>query len=120
MTTEQETLDGRIALAREALIEHAQYNRDFLAGMSRERIEEWVQDELHEIVDGCVPVYNADIMAVATDPRVWTQDSADFGQPRDLLQAAQWAIYQAITEGLNEDTAILDEIYSIANPTEED
>lgn len=107
--------DDLVSGARESLIEHAEYAADFLNGMSESRVRDWLDDEYHEIVDGAVPVYNNEIMDVAKDPRVWSQDTADYGEARDLIQAAQWAIYAAIDEALREDDSILAEIMAIAD-----
>ena len=111
--------DEAVTDARAALIEHAEYNKESLSGMSRDRLQEWLNEEMHEAVDGAVPIYNSDIMACANDYRVWSQETDDFGKPENLIQAAQWAVYGAITEALNEDSSILDALEEIANADEE-
>ena len=111
--------DKAVVDARDTLIEQAEYAKEFLTGMSRERLEDWLHEETHEAVDGAGPIYNDDIMACAADYRVWSQDTTDLGSPRDLTQAAQWAIYQAIEEALYEDASLLDAIEGIAETDEE-
>lgn len=116
MTEKQMTFDDVIEGARDQMIENAEYAKDFLNGMSRERIEEWMREQVHEIADSHVPVYNTDIFSVLSDPRVWSQEVADLGTPESLLQAAQWAIYMAIEERLLGDEWLALSVEDIANP----
>jgi len=108
-----------VGSARDTIIENAEYNKDFLAGMSRERVEGWLQEQIHEAVDGAVPIYNWDIMEVAKDSAVWSQDTSDYGTSRDLIHAAQLSIYMAIEEEINEDGSILDAIMDMIEEDEE-
>jgi len=104
-----------VAEAREAIIEAAEYEADFLNGMSRSRVSDWLSEAIHEAVDGAVPVYNYEIMQVASDPAVWSQGTSDFGQPENLMQAAQWAIYAAIEEAIGDDETIIEALMEIAD-----
>ena len=111
--------DEALGAARDTIIEAAEYAKDDLNGMSRDRLSEWLDDLVHEVADEAVPVYNSDIMACANDYRVWSQDCNDFGRPDNLIQAAQWAIYAAIREELGEDSTILDALVDIAESGDE-
>ena len=121
MTTETMTLNKCISDAREAVIEAAEYAKDEISGYSRSRLEDWLSDALHEAVDGAVPIYYSDIFAVLADPRAFSQDINELGGATDdMSKNAQYAIYMAIEEALNEDRSLMDEIDAIANPDEAD
>ena len=71
--------------ARNSLVEGIEYRKsagDDLASLLEQGD---LYDDIHETADTCTPVYNHDIMTVASHPDVWTQDCSDFGEARDLI-----------------------------------
>lgn len=60
----------------------------------------YLDDAIHEIADGLVPVYNWELFELLADPRVWGQDISDYASLENMLQAAALAAYLAIEEGL--------------------
>lgn len=111
MTTE---LQDVVAGARDTLIEQAEFDREFLGGMSAYRCQEWLSEHMHEAVDGAVPIYYGELFELVSDSDVWAQDTSDLGQPDSLLQAVQWAVYTAIEEAINNDESILEAVQAIA------
>lgn len=103
--TERETLQGRIYLALEELDDHIErLEGDELASFLDSPD---YSGTLHEIADGCVPVYNADILDVAaSDHNVSLREPecgpAFDGTPTPVNIAAA-NIYELISEALYAD-----------------
>ena len=49
---------------------------------------------IHELADGAVPVYTADLWRTFVGVAAWTEDISDFGPITDIQQAARVALYQ--------------------------
>jgi hypothetical protein len=113
--TERETQQGRIALALEALDEH-------IKGLEGGELAAFLDDPdysgtLHEIANGCVPVYNADILDVAASDHDVSLREPEIGPAFDgtptpiniaaaniyeLIEEALWADIRRRKEGLEE------------------
>lgn len=56
-------------------------------------LERELEDEVHEVADGAVPIYTGTRWAVFTDLAAWQESMADYGPPDDLTDAAGAALY---------------------------
>ncbi len=87
---------------------------DDLIKESIEELREWCkenpdlmdwEDQIHEIADSQVPVYNGDRMACAADPEIWNRQSEmvdGWGRlrPGDLVDHVGILIYEVLEENL--------------------
>jgi hypothetical protein len=90
-----ETYDDRRRMACEAMDEWLDDNPD--------ATEEDAREEVHEIADGVVPVYNYDRMTVAASSSdVFNRDLELATGGEDLITLAGIAIYEALVEDLHE------------------
>ena len=57
-------------------------------------LERELENEVHEVADGAVPIYTGERWAVFTDLAAWEEDPGDIGGwPADLTDAAGAALY---------------------------
>lgn len=56
-------------------------------------LERELENEVHEVADGAVPIYTGERWAVFTDLAAWQEDIADYGTPDDLTASAGAALY---------------------------
>jgi len=77
---------------RDAFIERMEFQRSDALGAWR--ISEDVVDIIHEVVDGCVPIYTHQIWETFTDLCAWTEDLSELGGPEtDMNKNAMTALY---------------------------
>lgn len=107
--------DTLVADTREAILEAAEYSADYLNSMSRSRLEEWLQEEGREQIDSMIPVYNHEIMQLASDSRVWSQNPEDLATTGSLILMTQACIYLALEEAINDDDSLMDALVEIAD-----
>lgn len=68
-----------------------------------------VEDGIHELADGSVPVYNSDRWEVFVELQAWQEDISDYGNPESLTQGAGIALY-AIARRLLEELRLREQL----------
>lgn len=88
-----------LEIVRDTLIEHVGLER---ATMVDEYDEDWadtalfdqIHDIIHNVVDGCVPIYTYKIWLTFVSLGAWAEDLAELGGPEtDMTKNAMTAIY---------------------------
>jgi hypothetical protein len=60
---------------------------------SADSLDSDVSDTAHMIADAAVPIYTYEKWQTFVDLAAWQEDMDEFGQPEDMDQASNWALY---------------------------
>lgn len=78
-----------LVLVEDSFIEAVEYDRFPAEG------DEWPSDVVHEIADGCVPVYTHDRWVTFVDLAAYQEDVSELaGGGEDMTTLAAYALYQ--------------------------
>jgi len=109
-TNGNEVLESAKDSVKCGLEEHMDYLIKENPEYDRDEIMDEINEEIHEIVDSAVPIYNHEIMACASVSDIWTRESelgpAYDGSPT-LLNITAGLIYEYLSDYAYE---VLDEI----------
>ena len=69
-----------------------------------------IQDGIHELADGCIPVYNSDLLELCQDD-LWLGYMEDWHvrEVTDIYQLIQWNVYTELTSYLYQELEGIDE-----------